>query len=188
MGDIMVRSSVEYIDKDVEAAATDDEGRQEPMAWEVAAILKLLIPILGTIFVILYLNSVIDRIAISNLYYPLFVLGALVALLVTVYIEELIDIYWLSENYTISMKAELMGIFEEWKQSIGLLVISLVYLYWIPILGFFPASFLAMIVIMPLGGYRNWRVIIATTVGILALIYGLFVIVANLQPPTGILL
>lgn len=188
MGAIMVRSSVEYIDKDVEAAATDDEDRQEPVAWEVAAILKLLIPILSTLFVIFYLNSVIGRIGISNLYYPLFVIGALFTLLVTVYIEELLSIYRLSKEYTVSMRSELVSIFEEWKQSIGLLVVSLVYLYLIPILGFFPASFLAMVIIMPLGGYRDWRVIIATAVGILALIYGLFVVVANLQPPAGVLL
>lgn len=184
----MVKSSVEYIDRDVEAAATDDEEDREPMAWELATILKLLIPVFSTVFALLYLNSVFGRIALSNLYYPLFVIVALLALLVTVYIEELIDVYRIYRNHDRSAKVEVLELFEEWKQSIGLLVVSLVYLYLVPLLGFFSASFLAMIVIMPLGGYRDWRVIIATAVGVLSLIYVLFVVVANLQPPTGVLL
>lgn len=188
MRDPMVESSVEYVDKDVEAAATDEEETNELMAWELAAVLKLVIPVVSTVFVMLYLNSVVGRIAISNLYYPLFVITALLALLLTVYIEELRDVYRSYVEYDISVRTELMSLLDEWKQSIGLLVVSIAYLYVIPVLGFFSASVIAMIIIMPLGGYRDWRIIVGTTIGILVLIYVLFVVVANLQPPEGLLI
>lgn len=184
----MVKSSVEYIDQDVEAAATDEDETQEPIAWELAAILKLMIPLASTVLALLYLNSVIGRIAISNLYYPLFVITGLLVLLVTVYIEELMNIYNIYKEHDRPIQVEARRFFDEWKQSLGLLAVSLVYLYLVPILGFFSTSFAAMMIIMVLGGYRDWRVIVGTTVGILLLIYGLFVVVANLQPPEGLLL
>lgn len=185
---LMVESSVAYIDEEVEETSTDEEETNEPMAWELAAILKLSIPVVSTVFAILYLDSVVGRIAISNLYYPLVVIAALLVLLSTVYIEESINIYNLYKNNDVSAEADVIDLFNEWQKSIGLLVVAIVYLYLVPILGFFSASFISMIVIMPLGGYRDWRVIIGTTIGILVLIYGLFVVIANLQPPAGLLL
>jgi hypothetical protein len=184
----MVKSGVEYIEKDVEAADTgEEEEEREPMAWELATLMKLSVPIACTVFVLLFLNSVLGRIAIENLYYPLTVVATLLFLLSTVYVSEILDLY---RNYTqqsVSAKSNLKRLIDEWRMSIALLIVGVVYLFLIPILGFFVTSFLAMPVIMYIGRYRDWRVMVATTVGILTLIYVLFVVLANLPAPEGML-
>lgn len=184
---VMVESSVEYVEKDVEAADVDEEVESEPIAWEVAALMKLSIPIAGTVFALLFLNSVLGRIAIENLHYPLTVVGTLLIILTTVYATEILEIYRNHTQQYVPLKADLKRLIEEWWKSIALLITAAVYLLLVPLLGFFAASVLAMPTIMYLGGYRDWRVIIATTVMILLFIYVLFVVVANLPAPEGIL-
>lgn len=185
MGGVMVESSVDYVDKEVEAAEEEEEDQRE-IAWKIDAVLKLSIPIVSTVFALLFLSNVVGRIALSNLYYPLFVMGLLLVLLASIYVTELQKIYAQYQGTDVSTKANAARLWEEWKQSVWLLVAAVAYLYIVPILGFFIASFIGMIVIMLIGGYTNWRRILPTTVGVLLLIYVLFVVVANLSPPEGI--
>lgn len=182
---VMVESSVEYIEKDVEAADTGEEEETEPMAWEMAALMKLSIPIASTVFVLLFLNSVLGRIGIENLYYPLAVVGTLLVILLSLYATEILTIYRNYTQHSVPLKSNLKRLIEEWRKSIALLIAATVYLFLVPRLGFFVTSFLAMLGIMYLGGYRNWQIMILTTVMILSLIYVLFVVLANLPAPEG---
>lgn len=182
----MVKSTVEYIDKEVDAADTEEEDVPAERAWEIDALLRLSIPIVSTIFVLLFLSSVVGRIALSNLYYPLAIVGLLLILLATVYVTELRKIYTQYKGPDILAKENATELWGEWKQSVGLLVVAIAYLYIVPILGFFFSSFIGMLVIMRLGGYRNWRVTVPSTIGVLLLIYVLFVAIANLSPPEGV--
>lgn len=181
----MVKSSVEYIEKDVEAADIDEEEEKQSMAWGLAAILKLSVPVGTTLFVLLFLNSVVGRISIENLYYPLFVIGTLLFILSTIYITEILEIYREHTTVPTSMRANLQRLIAEWRISIAFLVAAIFYLALVPIIGFFPASVIGMVGIMLLGGYRNWKTIGITTVVILSLIYVLFIVIANLPAPEG---
>lgn len=182
----MVESDVEYIEKDVSAADTDEEGEAiEGMAWQTAAALKLSIPVLCTAFALLFLNSVVGRIDVENLYYPLSVVGTLLVILGTVYITEIRDIYREYTEYSVSVRSDAERLWAEWRKSIVFLIVAVAYLGSVPVLGFFPASFVGMIVIMLIGGYRDWRIIAVTTVLVLSFIYVVFVVVANLPAPEG---
>jgi hypothetical protein len=184
----MVKSSIEYIDQDVRAADTEEEDEQRKIAWELSAISKLSIPILSTVFGLLFLSNVIGTITIENLYYPLFVIVTLFILLASVYVTELRKIYQQYAARDIPTKANARELFDEWKKPIGLLLTAIVYAYVIPLLGFFTASFIGMVVIARIGGYRNWKVIVPLSVGFSLLIYIPFVVVANIQPPEGLLI
>lgn len=182
----MVKSTVEYIDKEVEAADTEEKEDQPELAWEIDALLRLSIPIVSTVFAILFLSNVLGQISLSNLYYPFFVTGLLLALLASVCVTELRQIYQRYRGVDLSAKENATELWDEWKQSFGLLVAAIAYLYLVPILGFFIASVLGMVVIMFIGGFREWRIIVPTTAFVLVLIYILFVVIANLSPPEGI--
>lgn len=133
----------------------------------------------------MYLSSVIGRIRIGNLYYPLFVFGTMLVLLASVYVTESVKVRRIKNEYDIPLKQTLEEIVREWWQAIGLLGVMVVYLFFLPILGFFPSTFFTMIAAMLLGGNRNPILIAATTIGLLLAIYLLFVVFINMNPPEG---
>lgn len=180
----MVDSSVEYIEKDVQAADTDDESTRN-IAWEIEALLRLSVPLASILFLAAFLNSVLGRIAWENLYYPIVVSSVLIVLLASIFITELRKILQIRTARDFDVKQNAKALFAEWKKSIIFLVISVIYLFSLQYLEFFVASFFAMIVIMAVGGYRKWKYAIPATIFVLVLIYVLFVVIANLNPPGG---
>lgn len=183
----MVKSSVEYIDQEVEggADATSDEEVDKPVSWVFSLFFKMLFPVAVTVFALMYLSSVLGRIRLSNLYYPLFVFGTMLALLASVYVMEALRIRRIKNKYDVPLEETLRELLNEWWQAIGLVGVILVYMVLIPILGFFPSTFLTMIAAMVLGGNRNPILITGTTVGLLLIIYLLFVVFINMSPPEG---
>lgn len=182
----MVQSSVEYIDEEVEGgtASTEDDV-DDPVSWAFSLGLRLMFPLLVTIFTILYLDSVLGEIRMENLYYPLFVLVTMSVLVASIYVHELRNVYEIKNSYDVTFKETLRGVYEEWWQAFVLVGLMFAYAYVIPIIGFFPATLIMMIVGMIVGGNRNPIIIAGTTILLLVLIYVLFIELASMTPPTG---
>ena len=180
----MVDSNVEYIEKDVAAADTEEE-EESNLAWQLYALLLLAIPLTSTVFIFLFLNNVVGEIRIENLYYPLVVTGVLLLLFASVYISEIRKIFKYRRESSKDLEVSLREIWAEWNKSFGFLAVAIIYLLILPYLGFFIASVLVMIPLMIIGGYRNPLYIGVTVFLVLALIYVLFVEIANLTPPEG---
>ena len=181
----MVDSNVEYIEKDVAAAETEEDETSD-IAWQIYALLRLSIPIASTVFIILLLNSIVGRITIENLYYPIVVTGVIIALLASIYISEILEIISHRREASHDLAVNVRALWDEWNKSAGFLLVAIIYLLVLPYLGFFIASVFAMIALMVIGGYRNPLYILATVAIVLALIYVLFVEIANLTPPEGV--
>lgn len=184
----MVGSSVEYIDEEVEVGTAGESGDEvKRTSWAFAFINKMALPLLALGFVALYLDSVLGQIQFDNLYYPLFVLGALAILTVSVVLTELRDVYRLKREYSVPLWTKLEEALREWDVSIALLMASIAYVAVIPLLGFFPATIVAVPTIMVMSGFSNWKAIVVTTVVLNVLIYILFVELSSMQLPKGLL-
>jgi len=146
---------------------------------------RMLFPTLSLIFVGLYVENTVGRIKLDNLYYPLFIIVCLSILLVSVYISEILDIYRDADQYSATVAEDLAATYAEWKLSIWVVGISVLYLYLINLIGFFPSSFIVMATIMRVGGVRRWRTVGLVSVGVLVFVYIMFLMVLGIRPPTG---
>lgn len=147
------------------------------------ALVRLAFPTAALILAVLYFENTYGRFSAENVYYPYFVISLLVVLIGTVYWDEIGSLYKhdSDKKFTQSLKESI----NEWQRSIGVVVIGVVYLSLVDVVGFFISSFFSMIAIMIIGEARNLKMIIGSTVLVLALIYALFVLVMSLNPPTG---
>lgn len=150
------------------------------------ALVRLAFPTAALLLVVLYVENTFGRISTSNLYYPYFVIAMLVLLVGTVYVDEIKYLYNYSgdEGFVESVKQSYL----EWQRSIGFVIAGGAYLSVINVFGFFISSFLGMIVIMLIGGLRDPKIIIASTLATLILVYVLFITIMGLNPPQGILI
>lgn len=146
---------------------------------------RLLFPTISLVFVGLYVENTVGRIRLENMYYPLFIIVCLFILLGSVYISEILDLYRNAEQYSATVVEDLATTYDEWKLSIWVVSISLMYLYFIELIGFFPSSFIVMATIMRVGGVRRWQTIGLVSVGVLVFTYIMFLMVLGIRPPTG---
>lgn len=148
------------------------------------ALVRLAFPTTVLLLTVLYVENTYGRISIENLYYPYFLIVISIILLGTVYIHEIRYLY----NYN-SNKGLLESIkksYTKWNRSVGFVIAGLAYLSVINVIGFFISSFIGMIVIMLIGGRRDPKLILGSTIATLVLVYVLFVMVMGLNPPQGI--
>lgn len=146
---------------------------------------RLVFPTLALIFVALYIRNTWGKISFSNLWYPYFIISCILTLLVTIYVSEILDVYRNLGSYSATFVADALKTYREWKLSISILAVALIYLASINHIGFFPASFVTMAVMMRIGGIKKWRIIIPTCVGVLIFTYIMFIMVLGVRPPSG---
>lgn len=161
-----------------------EAGKETTSSTVFVALVRLAFPTAVLLLTILYVENTYGRISIENLYYPYFLIIISIILLGTVYIHEIRYLY----NYD-SNKGLLESIkksYTEWNRSVGFVIAGLAYLSVINVIGFFISSFLGMIVIMLIGGRRDPKLILGSTIATLVLVYVLFVMVMGLNPPQGI--
>lgn len=161
----------------------DNEDLDSERSNLFAAIVRFIFPTAALILAALYVENTYGRIRMENLYYPYFVIGMLVLLAVTVYVDELRKLYRrnASESFIESVRASVY----EWQRSIGLVIVGVVYLMLIDIIGFFLATFFGIIAVMLVGGLRDPKIIAAGTLFILVFIHILFIQLMGLRPPEG---
>jgi hypothetical protein len=161
----------------------DDEADGPTKSTAFAAVVKLSFLTAGFALAALYVKNTYGQIRLENLYYPYMVVSLLVVFGLTVYIQELHDLYHWSPDLDFAESLRLT--YEEWRRSIGFVVVGIVYIYLIDIIGFFIASALGMVALMLIGGLRDPKQILLVTAVVLGLVYGLFIRVMGLQPPSG---
>lgn len=141
-------------------------------------------PTLVLLFCLMYLNSTWNRLDIGTLVYPYTILSLTLLLLGVVYVREsnsLRKTFSPRRDFSESVKRLLF----EWKESIGIILVAVGYLFIMDIAGFFPSSLIAIAAIMYLGGVRNWPLIAAISLFTLMMVYILFVVVLGIRPPSG---
>lgn len=159
---------------------TEDQSAPSTM---YVALVRLAFPTAALILAALYVENTYGRIDFGNLHYPYFVIALLVIFTLSVYVDEIRRLYNHSsgEQFTESIRNAV----EEWQRSIGFVAASVGYLSLIDVIGFFVSSFFGMIAIMLIGGLRDPKLILGGTVGVLTVVYVLFVTIMGLNPPTG---
>lgn len=163
--------------------AEEDDGVR--LSVGLSAVGRLLLPTVLLLLAINYVNVTWGRIQWPNLRYPYFVLGVMSVFILWVYVDELRELYAMDRDRTTA--AALREFVNEWRRSILFGAITVLYVALIPVLGFFTASFLAMTSIMYAGGVRNYKLGLAITLGILALVWIMFVEVVGINPPDGLI-
>lgn len=161
----------------------EDEDLDSERSNLFAAIVRFAFPTAALILAALYVENTYGRIRTENLYYPYFVIGMLVLLTVTVYVDELRKLYRRDarESFVESVRASVY----EWQRSIGLVIVGIVYIMLIDVIGFFIATFFGVIAVMLVGGLRDPKIIAGGTLFILVFIHVLFIQLMGLQPPEG---
>lgn len=161
----------------------DSEDTDSERSNLFAAIVRFVFPTAALILAALYVENTYGRIRTENLYYPYFVIGMLVLLTATIYVDELRKLYRrdASESFVESVRASVY----EWQRSIGLVIVGIVYLMLIDIIGFFLATFFGVIAVMLVGGLRDPKIIAGGTLFILVFIHVLFIQLMGLRPPEG---
>lgn len=164
-------------------AEDGSEDQDSERSSGFAAIVRLAFPTAALILAVLYVDGTYGRIRTENLYYPYFVIGLLLFFGATVYVDELRELYRRNadETFVESVRASVY----EWRRSIGLVIVGVVYLMLIDVIGFFIASFLGIIGVMLVGGLRDPKTIAVGTFLILAFVHVLFIQLMGLQPPEG---
>ncbi|MDL5363837.1 tripartite tricarboxylate transporter TctB family protein [Halalkalicoccus sp. NIPERK01] len=145
---------------------------------------KLAFPTLVLAFCLMYLNSTWNRLELSTLVYPYAILLLTLALVAVIYAKEIFDT--LSKpTATLSISESVKRLLSEWDVSILVVVTAIGYIAIMETVGFFPASFLAIVTIMYIGGVQNWRLIGVVSIATLIAVYILFVVVLGIRPPSG---
>lgn len=166
----------------------EEEAAKEESTPSTAfvALVRLAFPTTLLLLAVLYVENTYGSISTSNLYYPYFVIFLLLLFLGTVYTTEIK--YLLEHSGDLGLIESIKKSYSEWNRSIGLVLASIAYLSMINVLGFFTSSFLGMMVIMVIGGLRDPKLIVGTTVATLSLIYVLFILIMGMNPPEGMLI
>ncbi|WIV65906.1 tripartite tricarboxylate transporter TctB family protein [Natrialbaceae archaeon AArc-T1-2] len=166
---------------------TEDRCESIDDSFFLALVKPLVFPTLGLVFALLYLHSTYGRIDLSNLTYPYVIIGSLLALLASVYVSEIRSVVQKKDRYELDTKEALSDLIDEWKMSIVVCVIAVVYVGVIDTVGFFTSSALAMIALMSLSDV-DYKVLVAVTVFTIGMIYVLFIGVLDVRPPEGFLI
>lgn len=169
----------------------DDEWAEDEIgsiddAFFLALLKPLVFPTLGLVFALLYVRSTYGRIALSNLAYPYVIIGSLLALLASVYVSEIRSVVQKNNRYELDIREALLNLIDEWKMSIIVCAVAIVYVGIIDIVGFFTSSALAMIILMSLSDV-DYKMMVAVTAFTIGMIYILFIGVLDVRPPGGIL-
>lgn len=173
----------EAADSGSETAEEEIESGRVPFPTALSAATRFLLPIVLVLFSINYINETWGRIRVSNLQYPYFVIGMMCLLLLLVAIEEITTLRKIDRDITPS--EAIRDYVQQWRVSIIFGVIAVAYVWMISVIGFFSASFAALIVSMYAAGARSYKLVIVVLVGVLALVWFMFVEILGVSPPSG---
>lgn len=146
---------------------------------------RLLFPTLALVFAILYINNTWGEIRFQNLWYPYFIISCIMLLLSSIYFSEIKETYKNKAHHSATIRKDIQVTYQEWKLSIWVATIAVIYLFSIEYIGFFLASFATMAAMMRVSGIKNWRVISLVCIGTLAFVYVMFIMVLGISPPSG---
>ncbi|WP_081461369.1 tripartite tricarboxylate transporter TctB family protein [Halalkalicoccus jeotgali] len=166
------------------SARSDGEQTEKLDHTVITLAKKLAFPTLVLVFCVLYLNSTWGRLDLSTLVYPYAILLLALAMVAVIYANEIFGTLR-NSNDTLSISNSVKRLLSEWGASILVVVTAIGYIAIMETIGFFPASFLAIITIMYVGGVQNWRLIGTVSIATLVAVYILFVVVLGIRPPTG---
>lgn len=175
----------EPADPDSETSDEELESGKVPFPTALSAATRFLFPIALVLLSINYINETWGRIRISNLQYPYFVIGMMCLLLALVAIEEVGVLRQIDRDVTLSEAVR--EYFDEWRVSIIFGAIAISYVWLISVIGFFSASFAVLIVAMYAAGARSYKIVTVVVVGVLALVWLMFVEVLGVSPPSGLI-
>lgn len=169
---------------------TDDDGnqlRREPVEFSVglSAAVRLMLPVALLLLSANYVRETWGTIRAQNLQYPYFVIGSLAVLILLVLIDEFRTLQ--SMDRDVRTVDALNAYVDEWRVSILFAVIAVVYVGLISVTGFFSASVVAMGAAMYVAGVREYRMGLIVTVGVLGLVWLMFVELVGINPPSGII-
>lgn len=175
----------EPADSDPEATEEETEPGAVPFPMPLSAVVRFLLPVALVLLSINYINETWGRIRISNLQYPYFVIGMMCLLLFLVAIEEVATLRKIDRDIT--TKEAIRDYIDQWRVSIVFGALAIAYVWLISVIGFFSASFAVLIVAMYAAGARSYKIVTVVVVGVLALVWLMFVEILGVSPPTGFL-
>lgn len=170
--------------KDSESGTDEGSSQNKTYSLGFHIIARLALPTAILIFSVNYVHTTYGRLALSNLQYPYLVVGILAGFTIWIYVEEIIELYNMEFNR--GFQESILSWLREWRIAAMFVFISILYIGLLDIIGFFSSSFLGMTAIMYSSGVRNYKVMIVVTIGMLILIYIVFVEFVSLSPPDGL--
>lgn len=176
--------AVENSDVDDSRVENSTEDNEDPDHLIVELVKRLAFPTFVLVFCLMYFNSTWNRLDTGALTYPYIILLFTLVFLILVYIHEIQDIYDNSSRYR-TISDSIARLLSEWQVSIGVILVAVGYLYVMDFAGFFPSSFVAIVLIMYLGSVTDWRTIGSVSIFTLVMVYILFVVILGIQPPSG---
>lgn len=175
----------EPADSDSEATEEEIESGKIPFPTPLSAVVRFLLPVALVLLSINYINETWGRIRVSNLQYPYFVIGMMCLLLLLVAIEEVGTLRKIDRDIT--SREAIRDYFEEWRVSIVFGALAVAYVWLISVIGFFSASFAVLIAAMYAAGARSYKIVTIVVVGVLAIVWVMFVEVLGVSPPSGLI-
>ncbi|NGM71274.1 tripartite tricarboxylate transporter TctB family protein [Natronolimnobius sp. AArcel1] len=171
--------------EDTTTSPDNTQSESVSVSVPLSAVLRYLIPIAVLLLSANYVNETYGQIRAENLYYPYLIIGVMCVLSLVVIIEETIDLR--SVQRDIGTHEALAEYVNQWRVSISLAILIVIYVVLIPVLGFFSASVILMTASMYATGVQRWRLATLVIIATLSLIWLMFIEVLGIQPPAGLI-
>jgi len=179
----MTTTATSTAQEDSSQEENDTDGVEFPR-W-LSAVVRLLLPVILMILSLNYINVTWGRIQWSNLRYPYFIIAVMNLCSIWIIGDELYSIY--QRDKSRATDEAVQEFIAKWRTSIFFAIISIIYVFLVPVTGFFSASVFAMASIMYTSGVRSLPIGGIVIFGLLGFIWATFVQFIGVNPPSGLI-
>lgn len=151
----------------------------------ISLAIRVLFPMSILLLSINYVIQTWGQIRMSNLHYPYLIITIMCALSLYTIFEEILKSR--KEGKRSNMRKSLKDFANRWKSSIMFIFICVLYVIFIPVIGFFSASVAAMVSSIYVAGGRSYRISGITTTFIITLVWFATVMILGINLPGGII-